>query len=86
MRSWHPSDIILSRDGKIALTKVAAATFHLNIAIAVAYVTYKNGTFDIGMWTLYGTFAVGHAAYDKTSAQVKAFKDAKLEASAPPQA
>lgn len=80
---WNLTDIITGSDGRLVLTKLAAATFHLNIACAVLYVTYKTGSFDIGMWSLYGTFAVGHAVADKTSAQIKSFKDAKLEATTP---
>lgn len=75
----HIRDIIASKDGSLSLTKLAAATFHLNLAIAVMGHTYLKG-FSVDIWLLYGGFAVGHAAYDKTSASVKDFKEKKLEA------
>lgn len=70
-----PLDLIRSRDGSMSLTKLAASTFHLLLAITVAGVTFKTQTFDQTMWLLYAGFAVGHATYDKTMATVKAFKD-----------
>lgn len=87
-----PLDLIRSRDGSMSLTKLAASTFHLLLALTVASVTVvrlhlyaRTGEatlgsvlFDIAMWTLYGGFAVGHAVTDKTSAMVAAFKDKKL--------
>ena len=90
-----PLDLIRSRDGSMSLTKLAASTFHLLIALAVAGVTavrlYRycvNGEidpvlFDITMWTVYGGFSVGHAITDKTTAKIAAFKDRKLDAAAP---
>lgn len=73
------SDIVTSKDGSLSLTKLAASTFHLNLAVAVMGHTYLQG-FSIDVWLLYGGFAVGHAAYDKTAAVVKDFKDKQLEA------
>ncbi len=84
MRSWHLSDIIVGRDGKVALTKLAAATFHLNIAAAAAYLTYTKQSFDLGMWTLYASVAVGHAVYDKTAAQIKDLKEQKINGTPAP--
>lgn len=72
------SDLITSKDGSLSLTKLAASTFHLLLAVWVSWNTYQKG-FDTGIWALYGAFAVGHAGYDKTMAIVKDFKDRKLE-------
>ena len=70
--------LIASKDGSMSLTKLAAATFHANLAFWVAWTTYKDG-FDIAIWGLYGSFAVLHATYDKTTAMVNAFKNKKLD-------
>jgi hypothetical protein len=88
-----PLDLVRSRDGSMSLTKLAAATFHFWIAVAVVTVTavritryvmvpgaeFDASLFDVGMWTLWGSVAVGHAFADKTGAQIAAFKQQKLE-------
>lgn len=94
-----PLDLIRGDDGKMVLTKVQAATFHLLLAATVATVTgvriyryVKSGEpptggellFDATMWGLYAAVAVGHAVIDKTGAQVSAFKNRKLDAELPP--
>ena len=71
-------DLVQSKDGSLSLTKLAAATFHFTLAVWVSWSTYKDG-FDIGIWTLYASFAVGHAAFDKSAAMVSAFKSKQLE-------
>jgi len=72
------ADIITSKDGSLSLTKLAAATAHLNFAAWFAWVTYKSG-FVAEMWLLYGTFAVGHATADKAMATINSFKTRQLE-------
>ena len=62
-------DVILSQDGSVSLTKLAAATFHFQLAVWVGVHTYLQG-FNMEVWGLYGGFAVGHAAYDKTATLV----------------
>lgn len=88
-----PLDLIRSRDGSMSLTKCGALAFHASIAVTVAAITVVriirysiDGTsafdaplFDIGMWTLWASVAVGHAVIDKSTAQVAAFKTAQLE-------
>lgn len=80
----------------MSMTKLAASTFHLGIAVAVItvttvrvirYVMFKDvpfdaTLFDIGMWTVWASVAVGHAVVDKTGAQITAFKDKKLDVEA----
>jgi hypothetical protein len=70
--------LITSKDGSYSLTKLAATTFHFNLAVAVSWHTYTKG-FAIDVWILYGTLAVGHATFDKTSAIVNAFKSKQME-------
>ena len=72
------TDLIQSKDGSMSLTKVAASTAHLNLAVAFAWLTYQSG-FVWEMWALYGSFALGHATFDKTMAITNAFKLKKLE-------
>jgi len=72
------SDIITSKDGSLSLTKLAASTAHINLAIAFAWVTYTKG-FIAEMWMIYGAFAVGHATADKAMATVNSFKTKQLE-------
>lgn len=89
-----PLDLVRSRDGSLSITKLAASTFHLFLAATVAGVTivriirytvdgasaFDAPLFDIAMWGLYASVAVGHAVADKSAAQIAAFKTAKLEA------
>jgi hypothetical protein len=77
-----PLDLIKSKDGSMSLTKLSASTFHFLLAVFVSINTWKNG-FDINTWLVYGGYAVGHAAYDKTMATVKDFQDKKLEKAGP---
>jgi hypothetical protein len=72
-------DLVQSKDGSLSLTKLAASTFHLTLAGWVSWSTYAEG-FDVAIWTLYASFAVGHAAYDKTAAMVSSFKNKQAEA------
>ena len=76
----NPLDLIRSRDGSMSLTKLSAATFHLLLAVTVAWVTWIKRDFVESMWLLYASAAVGHAVFDKTGAQISAFKNRKLGA------
>jgi hypothetical protein len=73
-----PLDLIRGRDGKMVLSKLQAATFHLLLAITVAWITWRKAEFLIEMWLLYAGVAIGHATFDKTAAQIKDFKERKL--------
>ena len=72
------TDIILSKDGSLSLTKLAASTAHALMAAAFAWITYRDG-FISELWMIYGTFAVGHATADKAMATVSSFKNRQLE-------
>ena len=74
----HIADLIRAKDGSLSLTKLAASTAHALMAFGFAVITWRNG-FLADLWLIYGGYALGHAVIDKTAAQVKAFKDAKLE-------
>ena len=74
------SDLVTSRDGSLSLTKLAAATAHINLAAAFAWLTYKSG-FVVEMWLVYSATAIGHATYDKTMAMVNTFKTKQMEKS-----
>lgn len=74
------AEIITSKDGSLSLTKLAAATAHLNMAAAFAWITYRTG-FIAEMWAIYGAFAVGHATADKAMATVSSFKTKQMEKS-----
>lgn len=78
-----PLDIVKSRDGSLSQTKLAAACFHFLIFLTVAYITWAKQEFQVDMWMLYATVAVGHSAYDKTLANIKDFKDKKLDMGSP---
>lgn len=74
------SDLVTSKDGSLSLTKLAASTFHLLLALgAIAHTVAAHFVFDGAMWGIYGAFAVGHAGYDKTMAVVRDFQNKKLE-------
>ena len=75
-------NLITSKDGSLSLTKLAACTFHLTLAVWVSWTTYTKG-FNLEIWVLYGGFAVGHATYDKTMATVSAFKNRQIDTKAP---
>ena len=70
--------LITSKDGSYSLTKLAATTFHFNLAVSVMWHTYTKG-FELEVWVLYGTLAIGHAGYDKTMAVVNSFKTRQME-------
>jgi hypothetical protein len=72
------TDIIASKDGSLSLTKLAASTAHLNMAVAFSWITYTKG-FVMELWMFYGAFAVGHATVDKATAAVSSFKNRQLE-------
>lgn len=78
--------LIASKDGSLSLTKLAAACFHFALFCTACWLTYLKAEWLGEMWTLYAMVAVGHAAYDKTAAQVKAVKERQLEAGEPPKA
>lgn len=76
----HLRDIVAARDGSLSLTKLAAATAHLAMAVAfVRLQVFGDRPFNESLWLIYGGFAIGHAAYDKTAASIKDFKEQKLE-------
>lgn len=79
-RKWCVMDLFVGKDGKLVLTKVQAASFHLILFLTVGFITFRTKAFHIEMWTLYAATAVGHAVIDKTGTQVTAFKEKKLEA------
>jgi hypothetical protein len=79
-----PLDLIRARDGSLSLTKLAAATFHILIAVTVAWLTWVKRDFVESMWTLYAAVAVGHAVVDKAGAQYAAFKDKQLDSAPAP--
>lgn len=76
------SDLIQSKDGSLSLTKLAASTFHFSLAVWVSWSTYHKG-FDTAIWLLYASFAVGHAAYDKSAAMLNQYKNKQLEVPKP---
>jgi hypothetical protein len=66
------------------MTKLAAATCHALMAAAFFKQQVLGDTsFNELLWIVYGSFAIAHAAYDKTTAVVKDFKDKKLAAEHP---
>lgn len=67
-------DLIISKDGSLSLTKVAAATAHFSMAVGFVWVTFHHG-FIGEMWIIYGGFAISHAAFDKSAAMLKAYKE-----------
>lgn len=78
-----PLDLIRARDGSMSLTKLAASSAHLLMAVGFAMITWQSG-FIAELWMIYGAYALGHAVVDKASAQIKAFKDQKLANEAAP--
>lgn len=73
-------DIVRARDGSLSLTKLAAATAHFCMAAAfVKLQVLGDRPFNESLWLIYGGFAIGHAAYDKTAASIKDFKEQKLD-------
>lgn len=83
-RTWCVMDLVLGEDGKLVLTKVQAAAFHLALFTAVVYVTVKKQEFLTEMWSLYAMAAIGHAVFDKSAKQFQDFKNRKLDAETGP--
>ena len=84
MSEWHFRDLVVDQsDGTLSLTKVAAAVAHFMMALVFAKVSFATG-FVPEMWMYYGTFALGHAIINKVSAQIKDFKEQRLDAETPP--
>lgn len=63
-------DLLKSRDGSYALTKVAAATAHFNAAWLFVYLTIRYG-YSEALWFTYLGATVFHASYDKWLASRK---------------
>ena len=59
--------------GRISMTKLAAATAHLNAAGWFAYLTYRHG-FVADLWLIYLGATIFHSGYDKTVAAVRDIK------------
>jgi len=76
-----PLDLVRSRDGSMSLTKLSAATAHALAAILFVRLQWSS-PFNETLWMLYMGVAIGHAITDKTAAQVKDFKDKKLDVTA----
>lgn len=68
----------------MSLTKLAAATAHLSVAIMFVHLQWGN-PFNETLWMIYLGVSVLHASYDKTAAMVKEFQERKLGAGVPPQ-
>lgn len=79
-RKWCVMDLVVGDDGKLVLTKLQAACFHLALFSAVVYVTIKKQDFIIEMWSLYAAAAIGHAVIDKSTKQYQDFKNKQLDA------
>lgn len=60
------------------MTKLAGSSFHLSIFLAVNYLTFSTGNFQLDMWALYAAVAVGHAGFDKTLATVRDIKERRI--------
>jgi hypothetical protein len=77
-------DLVRSnRDGSMSLTKLAATMAHILMAVGFAKITWQTG-FNAELWLIYGGYALGHAMFDKASAQVQAYKDKQLTTETPP--
>jgi hypothetical protein len=78
------ADLITSKDdGSLSLTKLAAATAHFLFACSFLRMqVLGEASFDETLWLVYGAFAIGHAAYDKTSAIVRDIKEQQIQAKA----
>jgi hypothetical protein len=73
-----PLGLVTSKDGSLSLTKLSAATAHAFMALSFFRLQVLGGEFNETLWLVYGGFAIAHAAYDKTAAQVKAFKERQI--------
>lgn len=67
-------DLVVSKDGSLSLTKLAAATGHFLMAAAFVRLQVLAGEFNDTLWLLYAGFTVAHASYDKTVAVVTDYK------------
>ncbi len=67
-------DLVRSKDGSLSLTKVAAATAHFLMAGGFVCLTVKKG-FIPELWMIYSASALGHAAYDKSVAMIKDYRE-----------
>jgi hypothetical protein len=70
---------VSSRDGSLSMTKLAGCTFHLLLALTVAWVTWRAQDFRIDMWTFYAAAALGHVGFDKSMAVMQDLKTKRLE-------
>lgn len=74
-----PLDLVRSnRDGGMSLTKVVALVAHAILAVMFVHLQWSK-PFEETLWLIWIGATVGHAVFDKTAAQVKAFKERKLE-------
>lgn len=70
--------------GRISMTKLAAATGHLNAASWFAWLTYRFG-FIPELWIIYLGATIVHNGYDKAVAAVRDIKTRKDGSSEPQQ-
>lgn len=56
--------------GRISMTKLAAATGHLNAAAWFAWLTYRHG-FIAELWVIYLGATIVHNGYDKAVAAMR---------------
>jgi hypothetical protein len=77
-----PLDLIRAKDGSMSLTKLAASTAHLLMAVGFALITWRQGYID-SLWLTYGGLTIVHAMSDKAVARIAAFKDKQLDAETP---
>lgn len=77
-------DLIASKDGSLSLTKLSAATAHFLMACCFLRLQVLGvNPFDKELWLLYGAFAIGHAAYDKTTRIVQSVRERRLDSLQP---
>ena len=73
-------DIVTNpKTGRVSMTKLAAATGHLNAAAWFAWLTYKHG-FIAEMWVIYLGATIVHNGWDKA---VATYRDRPTQESAP---
>ena len=58
-------ELIESKDGSLSLTKLAACTAHLSMAVNFWLVSFSVTQFVAELWVVYGGLAVVHAGGDK---------------------
>jgi hypothetical protein len=75
----YDADRINYLANEAALLAGEAACFHLALFCTAVWLTWRKGEWINEMWTMYFMAAVGHAAYDKTLANVRAYKDKQLD-------